>query len=496
MPLNVPGVYVTESTYGSVPAILNSFDALYVLGSSTQVGAPTNQLTYISSVDDFVNVFGANSPSAAAVQLFFDQRSGYGFYYINVLKRSERILTVSTFSAGTVVSVTIDGYTVSYTCIAGDTAITARDALGALVNTQLPLTASYDATEGVIRHLASLAVTGNVNVTLGTATTATTATPRDIADCLNVVFEPGNRQGFLCAPEFFQAYTDLTDRTALQLTLESFAANPDYNFVALIDCGATTATQTTGGTAIQAAIAERNTFTSPRGHSWYYFPYLTNLSGINVPPSLAVAGVALRRGRNENFAQPDAGVNYPIYGVSGVSFKVTESIQAQLNPLSINCIRKLPQGRGIVVYGSRTLSTSSYYRFGSVRVILNVLASSLKLAFDALIFTLVDGQGVLFSRIKQTAAAFCEQLRQQGALYGATPSDAYLVICDGTNNPPDLLESGQVNVDVIVKPSPTMEVLTINLQRASLGTVLAEVQQSGNAAPVATQAPSPTAPAA
>ena len=495
MPLNVPGVYVTESTYGSIPAILNTHDAVYVIGSSSQSGAPTNTPTYISDMTDFTNTFGA-SPSAAAVQLFFDQRSGFGMYFINVLKRVERTMTITTFTAGTVLTLTIDGYAVTYTCVTGETATTARDNLGAVVNTQLPLTASYYKTDGTLRYNSGLTVTGGTGITLGTATTVGSVLIKDVSDAINISFEPGMRQGYICAPEFFQSFTSLTDRTFLQTSLEALASSPDYNFVAVIDPGFATATQTTGAGAINLAIAERNTFASPKGHSWYYFPYFKNVSGVNVPPSLAVIGVALRRMRQESFAQPPAGVNYPVYGVSDVSFKVTETIQSQLNPVGINCVRRLPRGRGIVVYGARTLSTSSYYRFGSVRVILNVLSSSLKDAFDTLIFSLVDGTGVLYSRIRQTAAAYCELLRLQGALYGATASEAYLVICDSTNNSADNLEAGQVSVDVIVKPSPTMEVLKVNISRASLGTVLAEVQSSGNTSSISTSTSTSTDPAA
>ncbi len=474
-----PGTYVSEDTYGAVPAILNTHDTCYVLGSSTKDGAPVNVPTFISSMDDFTNVFGA-SPSAAAIQLFFDQRSGYGLYFVNVGMRQERTVTVSTFTAGTVLTLTIDGYAISYTCVTDDTATTSRDALGALVNQQLPNTASYYSADGVLRYNEGLTVTSSASVTLGTATTVSTVKAKDVSDVINQSFEPEMPQGYLCAPEFFQSFTSLSDRTFLQSVMEAHCSSPDYYWVAIIDCGATTATSTTGGTAINAAIAERNTFNSPRGNSWYYFPYLKNIMGTLVPASLAVIGVALRRTRAQGFTQPPAGVSFPLYGVSDVSFKVTSPIQSQLNPLGINCIRRLPAGKGIVVYGARTLSTSSYYRFGSVRVILNVLAGSLKKAFDNLLFTLIDGQGVLFSRIKQTAAAYCERLRLAGALYGASPSDAYLVVADLTNNSLASLESGQVNVDVICKPSPTLEVLSITLSRASLGTVLGEITSAGS----------------
>jgi hypothetical protein len=119
-------------------------------------------------------------------------------------------------------------------------------------------------------------------------------------------------------------------------------------------------------------------------------------------------------------------------------------------------------------------------------VILNVLAGTLRRSFDSTIFSLVDGQGVLFSRIKQTADNICELLRLGGALYGATPQEAYLNICDGTNNTGDSLESGTVYLDCIAKPSPTLEALNITMSRASLGALLVEVAASGDASTTTT----------
>ncbi|WP_414582390.1 hypothetical protein [Scytonema sp. PCC 10023] len=122
----------------------------------------------------------------------------------------------------------------------------------------------------------------------------------------------------------------------------------------------------------------------------------------------------------------------------------------------------------------------------TTRVILNILAGTLRGAFDSILFSTVDGQGMLFSRTKSTAVAVCEDLRTAGALYGATPEDAYLVVCDATNNQPGDLDNGQVSLDVIVKPSPVNEVMVVRLSRASLGTVLASVlSNSANvAAPI------------
>jgi uncharacterized protein len=289
-------------------------------------------------------------------------------------------------------------------------------------------------------------------------------------------------QGYLAAPEFFQAYTLQSERTALQLQMEALAADPRYYWVSVVDMGS--GTSTTQALFVNAAQTERATYVSVRGNSWVTFPYLRNLVGADVPSSLAQIGVALRRARTEGFTQPPAGTNYPIYGVKGTSISISADQQGQLNPLGINCIRTLP-ARGTVVYGARTLSVNPYYRFGATRVILNVLAGSLTDAFDSVLFTLVDGQGVLFNRVRQTANNYCEQLRRAGGLFGSTAEEAYLVICDLTNNTLDSLETGAVYLDVIVKPSPTMEVLNITLSRAALSTALVEVVTAGDTAPIA-----------
>jgi phage tail sheath protein FI len=211
---------------------------------------------------------------------------------------------------------------------------------------------------------------------------------------------------------------------------------------------------------------------------------LVNLDGTNVPASLGAVGAGLRRARAEGIYQPFAGVKTNIYGVTGTSFNVSASQQSILNPKGINCIRVLP-GRGVVVYGARTLSTNSFYRFSATRIILNILAGTLRKSFDEQLFSLVDGQGALFARIEGTADTICESLRNAGALYGATPDEAYLNICDTTNNTPVSLETGTVYLDCIVKPSPTMEVLAITVSRSSLGQVLASIKSSGD--PVAVQ---------
>lgn len=475
---DTPGVYVSENQFGSVPASLASHNAVYMLGYSSKAGAPQNTPHFIQSPDDFFNVFGA-SASANSVKLFFDQRSGCGLYFVNVAVRASYTLAIATVTVGTTYSLTIDGVTVSYVAITGDTATNIFAKLADQVNTRL----SYIAYQVGSVLKTNAAATG-AGITLTAATTPSYPVLQDVIATINTAFDPEMRQGFLIAPEFFQSFASQSDRQALANTMEALCSDPLYYWTAIADCGAVAATATTGGGAVNLALAEVSGLTSPKGHLAYYFPYWVNTSDQQVPMSASVVGVALRRYREEGYRQPAAGTRYPVYGVKDTTFKLTDKLQAQLNPKGVNCGRKLPAGKGTVIYGARTVSTSPFYRFMNIRVIMNVLAGSLNNAFNDAVFSSVDGQGALFGRIKQTGIAICERLRQAGALFGASPEEAYLVVCDRTNNPALDLENGIVNLDVIVKPSPTLEVLSIRLSRASLGTTLAEVLNSGDSSAI------------
>src|SRR4029078_12356513 len=50
------------------------------------------------------------------------------------------------------------------------------------------------------------------------------------------------------------------------------------------------------------------------------------------------------------------GVEAQLIGVAGLEFEVGDGDQDQLNPLGVNCLRKLPSF-GAVVWGARTVAT-------------------------------------------------------------------------------------------------------------------------------------------
>ena len=65
-----------------------------------------------------------------------------------------------------------------------------------------------------------------------------------------------------------------------------------------------------------------------------------------------------------------------ILGANGLAFQVTHAEQGELNRNGINCIRAFP-GRGIRIWGARTLSSDPEWRYINVRRLFNFVSESI-----------------------------------------------------------------------------------------------------------------------
>ncbi|UKO99364.1 phage tail sheath subtilisin-like domain-containing protein [Nostoc sp. UHCC 0870] len=465
-----PGTKVVESTQGYRSLELASHQAVYMIGSSAS-GDYLNP-TQVTSLVDFTNVFGA-SPSEASVKLFFrnDKRGILYFVRTPIAKRFK--ITVTTAAAGAYTT-TINGTAVTYTAPASPTPTLASVASGLLaainnssVADAVSAVAGEDTDELIVRAdnpLATLTVvvTGS-NITV-TEVTPTTPTSVDYIYAIENSFDVDDEwaQGFLIAPQAFQALTVQSDRLALGNAMEALASDASFDWVALIDMGANL---TIAEVQVEAAL-----YASAQGHSSVYYPYLTDLEDATVPPSAGVAGLATRAFKEEGFQQPPAGAKFPVLGVKDVVTKVNNAQQDVLNPLRINVIRNL-RNKGVVVWAMRTRSTNEFYKFVHTRVIMNVLNGTLRKGFDNELFSIIDGQGILLNNISQTAYAVCSRLWRGKALFGATEAEAFEVKCDFENNTPEELEQGNVLLEVYAVPAPALEKLLISTIRVSIGTL-------------------------
>jgi len=237
---------------------------------------------------------------------------------------------------------------------------------------------------------------------------------------------------------------------------------------------------------VNALYDDSQRYFNPFGFIAYYGPWIENGSGVYIPPSPYVAGVAVRRYRAEGYQFPPAGVKYQLADAVSAQIPINSAQQNLLNPDGCNAIRTLPgyPQSAVFIWGGRTRVNTAdaqqrLYQFVNTRVILNVVYGSLRTAFDSQIFNVIDGFGVVFNQIISVGNSILNQLYVKGALFGARPSEAFQVICDRRINTAEDLENGIVNAKVFVTPVPTLERIQIDLIRVAIGQMNNELDLQG-----------------
>jgi phage tail sheath protein FI len=203
-----------------------------------------------------------------------------------------------------------------------------------------------------------------------------------------------------------------------------------------------------------------------------YYPWFTvldPLSGRNVavPPSGHMAGVWARNDDSRGVHKAPA--NEVIRGAIKPATQLTKGENDLLNPMGVNCIRAFP-GRGIRVWGARTLSSEAEWRYLNVRRLFNYLEESIMEGTQWVVFEPNDD--ALWARIRRTISAFLVNEWRKGALFGLTPDEAFYVKCDRETNPAEGIDAGQVVCEIGVAPVKPAEFVIFRLAQFSGGTSL------------------------
>ncbi|CAH0132730.1 Putative prophage major tail sheath protein [Arthrobacter sp. Bi26] len=186
-----------------------------------------------------------------------------------------------------------------------------------------------------------------------------------------------------------------------------------------------------------------------------------------IPPSGHMAGVWARNDDTRGVHKAPA--NEVIRGVTSLQTQITKTEQELLNPIGVNCIRTFP-GRGIRVWGARTMSSDAEWRYLNVRRLFNYLEESILQGTQWAVFEPNDP--ALWARIRRTISAFLTNEWRKGALFGLTPEQAFFVKCDEETNPAEGIDAGQVVCQIGVAPVKPAEFVIFQLSQFSGGTSL------------------------
>ncbi|MET0967336.1 MAG: phage tail sheath subtilisin-like domain-containing protein, partial [Nakamurella sp.] len=188
---------------------------------------------------------------------------------------------------------------------------------------------------------------------------------------------------------------------------------------------------------------------------------------IHMPPSGFVAGIW---GRNDDTrGVHKAPANEVVRGAISLEVQITKNEHDLLNPVGINCLRSFP-GRGIRVWGARTLSSDPAWRYLNVRRLFNYLEESILNGTNWVVFEPNDD--ALWAKVRRTISAFLVNEWRKGALFGLTPDEAFYVKCDRETNPAEGIDAGQVLCQIGVAPVKPAEFVIFQLSQFSGGSSL------------------------
>lgn len=510
-----PGVYVEEVERGSRP----------IEGVGTAVAAfvgfaergPVNQPTFIANWTQFSNTFGSFLPGgylAHAVYGYFN--NGGGSCYITRLPGAEGTaegggpqvslptradpslssLIVSALEPGIPadeITVEIakgsedspdDQFTFIVRRAAGTQEVfenvTLRKAKGVrnvidVVNRESKLVhiAEKESALSVAQRTPSQ---GKYPLVAAAGTAVVEATPGaivgDVAERSGISgFEVAEDVTMVCVPDLMALYqagkVSMEGVKAVQQAMLDHCANMKDRF-AILDCPPGMNPQ-----EIKEWRMTETGYDSKYGALYYPWIKVSNPLGggdtILIPPSGHMAGIYARSDTERGVHKAPA--NEIVRGALGLETKITKSEQDSLNPVGINCIRPFP-GRGIRVWGARTLSSDALWRYINVRRLFNFIEESIELGTQWVVFEPNDRD--LWERIKRDIRAFLTRVWRDGALFGSTADESFFVKCDAELNTVEIRDAGQVIIEIGLAPVKPAEFVIFRISQWAGGAAIAE----------------------
>ena len=187
-----------------------------------------------------------------------------------------------------------------------------------------------------------------------------------------------------------------------------------------------------------------------------------------IPTNGDVAGLMVRTSVN----------SYPWFSPAGqqrgilnnaikLAYNPDKSQRDQLYPLRINSIVNQP-GTGIMLFGDKTgLGYASAFDRINVRRLFLTIEQALQKAAEAQLFELNDQ--VTRANFVNIVEPYLRDVEAKRGLYG------FLVICDETNNTPDIIDNNEFRADIFLKPAKSINYVTLTFVATRTGVSFEEV---------------------
>jgi phage tail sheath protein FI len=205
------------------------------------------------------------------------------------------------------------------------------------------------------------------------------------------------------------------------------------------------------GTAVATTLDPRTTIDDTK-YAAFYHPWVVasdprSGNRVKIPPSGAVCGIYALTDNTRGVWKAPA--NETVAGALDLEFDVTHGEQENLNPKGVNLIRRFP-GRGIRVWGARTLSSDPLWKYVNVRRLFIFLEASIYYSTQWVVFEPNDPK--LWARVKQTVTLFLRSQWREGALFGEKEEEAFTVAVGRETMTEDDILNGRLIVEIGIAP--------------------------------------------
>lgn len=484
-----PGVYSRETDF-SLYTPAQSTSALALVGSATR--GPLDTPTLITDEGSLIDTFGP--PGASHLALYAAQRylrEGNQLWYVRVASygvatatgtlqdSGADLVTVTANSAGTWgndISVTVGNGTDS-----GTYKITVKNNDFPVEVYDLIVLGSANEDDDNYIETRISGVSSFISVTdPGTSTTLDTGTfnlsggangtPVDNSDVIGSYGSPPTvpSTGLHCFdnPETIEidmvAIPGKTEDTIIQAVIDLAESRKDC--VGLIDCPQ--------GMSVQqvvdwhdgvSGLADAPTAALSSSYAALYYPWLKVYDSYNdvelyVPPSGHAAQVIARTDYVADPWYAPAGLNRGVlHDVLEVEHSATQGERDYMysGGNAVNPICKPYEGSSFVIFGQRTLQrTSTALDRINVRRMMVYLRRAVAEASKALLFA--PNNVFTRTRFVNLVKPVCKSMQADEAITG------FKVVCDETNNPPEVVDKSELHGKILLKPTKSVEIIRLD----------------------------------
>lgn len=166
-----------------------------------------------------------------------------------------------------------------------------------------------------------------------------------------------------------------------------------------------------------------------------------------IPPGGHVLGVYARTDIERGVYKSPA--NEILRGALDLEFDITDGDQEVLNPRGVNATRRFP-GRGIRIWGSRTLTSNPLWKYVAVRRLFIFIERSIYEGTQWVVFEPNDTK--LWARVSDTIRLFLRTQWREGALFGRKEEEAFFITCNETTMSQDDRLNGRLICEIGIAP--------------------------------------------